>query len=128
MRSDAVVIFVADETDIFVAEIHQMPHDFFSDAVHVGDDLIHAWHQQEGEAAVPADWQTAELALHTWDLASTIGHPADRLDAEVAERALAFMRASLTTDNRGDAFGPECAAPADAGPYERLAAFAGRTL
>lgn len=91
-----------------------------------GDDLVHAWHQLEGEAPVPADFQVAELALHTWDVAATIDYPQDRLDPEIAERGLAFLRASLTDDNRAPAFGPEVEAPADAGPYERLAAFAGR--
>ena len=91
-----------------------------------GDDLIHRWHEQAGESPVPADWQTAELAVHTWDTARTIGYPVDRLDPEVAERALAFLRASLTTDNRGAAIGPEREADPDAAPYERLAAYAGR--
>jgi uncharacterized protein (TIGR03086 family) len=93
-----------------------------------GDDLMHAWHQLEGEAPVPAEFQVAELALHTWDVASTIGYPLDRLDPEIAERALAFLRANLTDDNRAPAFGPEVEAPSDAGSYERLAAFAGRQV
>lgn len=92
----------------------------------VGDDLLHAWHTAEGEAPVPADFQVAELALHTWDVAATIGYPVDRLDPEVAERGLAFLESNLTDDNRAPAFGPAVEAPADAGPYERLAAFAGR--
>ncbi len=91
-----------------------------------GDDLVHAWHEHSGEAAVSADWQTAELAIHTWDVAQTIGYPVDRLDPEVAERGLAFMRENLTEDNRGGAFGPEHDVPQDAGPYERIAAYAGR--
>lgn len=94
----------------------------------VGDDLVHAWHQLEGEAPVPADFQTAELALHTWDLATTIDYPVERLDPEVAERALGFLRENLTPDNREPVFGPALDAPPDAGPYERLAAFAGRDL
>lgn len=96
-----------------------------------GDDLIHYWHQQ-GDAADPdqVDWQTAELAVHTWDLARATGQTGHlaRLDPEVAERALAFMTASLTPENRGPAFGPQQPAPADASPYDRLAAYAGRTL
>ena len=93
-----------------------------------GDDLVHAWHQVEGEPPVPADFQLAELALHTWDVAATVGYPIDRLDPEVAERGLAFLQASLTDDNRAPVFGPEVEAPAGAGPYERLAAFAGRRV
>ena len=92
-----------------------------------GDDLIHAWHEHEGEAPVSADWQTAELAVHTWDVATAIGYPVARLDPEVAARGLAFMRANLTADNRAPAFGPEQEAGGSDGPYEQLAAYAGRS-
>ncbi len=97
---------------------------FRSDA----DDLIHSWHQA-GEAADPAkvDWQTAEFALHTWDLARATGQPID-LDPEVAERGLAFMSSALTPENRGQAFAAAQPAPDDAPVYDRLAAYAGRTL
>ena len=39
-----------------------------------GDDLIHHWHQQ-GDNADPGqvDWQTAEFAVHTWDLCRATG-------------------------------------------------------
>jgi hypothetical protein len=40
---------------------------------------------------------------------------------------MSFVSANLTPDNRGPAVGPEQEAPPDAGPYERLAAFTGRT-
>ena len=93
----------------------------------VGDDLIHWWHENAGEAESSADMATAELAVHSWDLATAIGFPVDRLDPEVAERALAFLQSGLTSENRGPVFGPEQPAPDGAGPYERLAAFAGRT-
>jgi uncharacterized protein (TIGR03086 family) len=94
-----------------------------------GDDLIHHWHQ-EGEDASPqaVDWQTAEFALHGWDLARALGRRTDKLDPEVAERGYAFMAQALTADNRGHAFAPEQPAPEGAGPYERLAAFAGRPV
>src|SRR3954453_7673668 len=78
--------------------------------------------------SVPLDWQSAELAVHTWDLATALGRPTTDLDAEVAERGLAFMRAGLTDDNRGPAFGPEQPAPEGADPYQRIAAFAGRSV
>lgn len=94
----------------------------------VGDDLVHAWHQHNGEAPVPAEFQVAELALHTWDVATTVGFPISRLDPEVAERGLAFLQANLTADNRGPVFGAEQEAGAEAGPYERLAAYAGRSV
>jgi uncharacterized protein (TIGR03086 family) len=92
------------------------------------DDLIHFWHQA-GEAADPSkiDWQTAEIAVHTWDLARATGHDL-RLDPDVAERGLAFMSSALTPENRGDAFGEEVSVPEDAPAYDRLAAFAGRSL
>lgn len=91
-----------------------------------GDDLVHAWHELDGDPPIPAAWQVAELAVHTWDLATALGLPEQELEAEVAETGLAFLRASLTADLRGDVFGPEQPAPADAGPYTALAAFAGR--
>jgi uncharacterized protein (TIGR03086 family) len=90
------------------------------------DDLIHVWHQA-GDSAEPGqvDWQTAEFALHTWDLARATGQSTN-LDPDVALRGLAFMSGALTPENRGDAFGPEVPVPDDAPPYDRIAAFAGR--
>src|SRR4051812_47077245 len=90
------------------------------------DDLVHAWHELEGDPTVPAPWQVAEVAVHTWDLATAIGSAVSGLDREVAETALEFMRANLRPELRGEAFGPEQPAPPDAGPYAELAAFAGR--
>jgi uncharacterized protein (TIGR03086 family) len=90
------------------------------------DDLIHYWHEQGDDAnAGQVDWQTAEMAVHTWDLVKATGVHA-RLDPEVAERGLAFMSQGLTPENRGEAFGPEVPVADDAPIYERLAAFAGR--
>jgi uncharacterized protein (TIGR03086 family) len=92
------------------------------------DDLLAHW-RGLGDEAPPAqiDWQTAEFAVHTWDLAQATGWPTP-LDPAVAEVALAFMSNALTPDNRGGAFGAEQPAPDGAGPYERLAAFAGRPV
>jgi uncharacterized protein (TIGR03086 family) len=92
------------------------------------DNLIHAWHGRPDAETASADWQSAELATHTWDLARAIGRSTDDLDAEVAERGLAFMQANLTADNRSVAFGPEQPAPRGASAYDRIAAFAGRTV
>lgn len=92
------------------------------------DDLLHAWHELDEDPPMPAEWQVAELAVHAWDLAVAIGFPLDRLDPEVAEVGLAFMRASLKPEMRGGAFGPEADAPEDGGPYDALAAFAGRQV
>ncbi|MDN5795801.1 MAG: TIGR03086 family metal-binding protein [Intrasporangium sp.] len=95
----------------------------------VGEGLLRLWRDQGGEAqagsADPA-WQLAELAVHTWDLATAIGYRTDTLDPEVAQRGLEFMRANLTDENRGQAFQPERAAPANATTYTQIAAFAGR--
>jgi uncharacterized protein (TIGR03083 family) len=83
---------------------------------------------REAEGAPPVDWQCAEIAVHTWDLATALGRPTGDLDPEVAERGLAFMSASLTGENRAPAFGPERPAPEGADAYQRIAAFAGRSV
>ncbi|HET7303979.1 MAG TPA: TIGR03086 family metal-binding protein [Segeticoccus sp.] len=91
------------------------------------DDLLHAWHQAGDAANEQAiDWQATELALHGWDLARATGRPTDRLDAEVAERGLAFARSGLTPENRGESFGPPVDVPDTAPVVDRLAAWAGR--
>lgn len=92
------------------------------------DDLIHDLHQTSTEDGPDPAMEIAELAVHTWDLATALGKDVDQLDPEVAERGLEFMLANLKPEMRGGAFGPEQLAPADAGPYERIAAFAGRDL
>ena len=74
-----------------------------------------------------ADWQLAELAVHTWDLVTATGQ-ATRLDPAVAERGYAFMSSVLKPELRGGAFGPEQPAPDHADPYQRIAAFAGREV
>ncbi len=74
-----------------------------------------------------ADWQLAELAVHTWDLVTATGQ-ATRLDPAVAERGYAFMSSVLKPEMRAGVFGPERPAPADADPYQRIAAFAGREV
>jgi uncharacterized protein (TIGR03083 family) len=74
------------------------------------------------------DWHCAEIAVHTWDLATALGRSTDTFDPEVAERGRAFMLASLNDDNRFAAFGPEMPAPENADAYTRIAAFAGRAV
>lgn len=76
----------------------------------------------------PEGMAAAEIAVHTYDLATALGINTTHLDAEVAETGLAFMTTSMTDDMRGDALGPQQPAPADADPYQRIAAFAGRTV
>ena len=90
------------------------------------DDLTHRWHEHRGEAPVPIGMMIAELAIHAWDLARSIDFPVERLDPEVAKTALGFLRANLKPGMRGQAFADEREPAADAGPYERLAAYAGR--
>lgn len=91
-----------------------------------GDALLEAL--ASGGGAFPEGMAAAELAVHAYDLASALGRPTAALDPDIAETGLAFMQASMTDDMRGGAFGPEQPAPADADPYQRIAAFAGRTV
>jgi len=90
------------------------------------EDLRAAWRDAGDPEGGGADWQLAELATHTWDLATALGRDTAALDPEVAERGLAFMSASLTPDRRGDSFKPEQPAPDATDAYQRIAAFAGR--
>ena len=96
--------------------------DFHSGA----DALVEMW-RAAGDSAQPSsmDWQTAEFAIHTWDLVQALDLTAN-LDPEVAQRGLDFMSAALSPDNRGEVFGPEVRIDGDASVYDRLAAFAGR--
>jgi uncharacterized protein (TIGR03086 family) len=92
------------------------------------DDLMHLWHQGSAEGSGPGpEWQTAEFAVHTWDLAHALDRSTGELDPEVAEQGLAFMKANLRDEMRGDVFGPEQPAPTGGDPYDAIAAFAGRT-
>jgi uncharacterized protein (TIGR03083 family) len=92
------------------------------------DRLLAAWDAVPDDAGQPPpDWQTAEIAVHSYDLATALGRPTDELDVEVAERGLAFMRANLRPEMRSTAFAPEQPAGDGADAYQRIAAFAGRT-
>jgi uncharacterized protein (TIGR03086 family) len=103
-----------------------LPDDWTAEFRSSADGLLRMW-RQAGDAATPqaVDWQTAELAVHTWDLARATGQSTD-LDPEVAQRGLDFMSGALSPDNRGEAFAPAVQLPGDAPVYDRLAAFAGR--
>ena len=93
------------------------------------DDLLSAWRDHSGSAEEAGlNWQCAELAVHTWDLATAVHAPTSTLDPLVAERAMAFMGASLTPENRAPVFGPQQPVHDDADAYERIAAFAGRSV
>ena len=103
-----------------------LPDDWTAEFRSAADDLLRVWREADASASAQAvDWQTAEFAVHTWDLARATGQSAD-LDPQVAQRGLDFMSAALTRDNRGDAFGPAVVLPEDAPVPDRLAAFAGR--
>jgi uncharacterized protein (TIGR03086 family) len=93
------------------------------------DDLLSAWRDHDGPADdAGLDWQLAELAVHTWDLATAVHVPTSSLDPQVAERGFAFMGSSLTPANRAPAFGPQQPVLEGADTYERIAAFAGRSV
>jgi uncharacterized protein (TIGR03086 family) len=93
------------------------------------DELLEAWDSVgDGDAPTIPDWQSAEIAVHTYDLATALGRSTADLDPEPAERGLAFMQANLTAHNRGPAFRPEQPAPDGADAYQRIAAFAGREV
>ena len=104
-----------------------LPDDWADAFASHADDLRAAW-AQNPDAEGGAGFQVAELAVHSWDLATALGKDSGELDAGVAESAYATMSQALTPDRRGAAFGPEQDAPDDAGAYERLAAFAGRSI
>jgi uncharacterized protein (TIGR03083 family) len=108
----------------FGAEPPPLPEDWAGAFRASADDLIHLWHQGDADGP-PPDMQTAEFAVHTWDLARAIGAPGE-LDAEAAERGLSFMSTTMKPEMRGEAFAAEIDVPADAPAYDRLAAFAGR--
>lgn len=72
--------------------------------------------------------QTAEFAVHAWDLDRASGHTG-QLDEELAAAALAWASQTLKPEFRGDgkAFGAEVPVPADAPATDRLAGFFGRS-
>ena len=104
-----------------------LPADWTAEFRSAADDLLRVW-REAGDAASPqsVDWQTAEFAVHGWDLARATGQSTADLDTEVAQRGLDFMSGALTPERRGPAFGPEVKLAEDAPVYDRLAAFAGR--
>ena len=76
------------------------------------------------------DMYLSELATHAWDLADATGQ--ELSDEALASTALEGARAMLRPEYRnmmgkGSPFGSELAAEAGATPWERLAAFMGRS-
>jgi len=104
-----------------------LPDDWAGEFRAGADDLLRWWREAGADSGSPppADWQLAELAVHTWDLVRATGQSRD-LDPQVAQRGLDFMSAALTAENRGEAFRPAVTLPDDAPVYDRLVAFAGR--
>jgi uncharacterized protein (TIGR03086 family) len=72
--------------------------------------------------------QTAEFAVHAWDVAQATGQQID-WDDEVALAALAWSTSTLLPAFRGDGkpFGPEVPVASDAAPQDRLVGWFGRT-
>jgi len=123
--SNFVTMMRGDDPD-WSAGLPPLPEDWAAAFRSGADDLIHLWHQREDDdAGPPPDMQTAEFAVHTWDLARATGQ-SSALDPEVAEHGLAYMSANLKPEMRGDAFRAEIEVADDAPVYDRLAAFAGR--
>ncbi len=104
-----------------------LPDDWAAEFRSAADDLLRMWRDAGDSAPLEGvDWQTAEFAVHTWDLARATGQATESLDPQVAQRGLDFMSGALTPDNRGEAFSPAVTLPEDAPVYDRLAAWAGR--
>lgn len=103
-----------------------LPDDWTTEFRSGADELTRIWREADDSVGPQAvDWQTAEFAVHCWDLARATGQSTD-LDPEVAQRGLDFMSGALTPDKRGGVFAAEVTVPEDAPVYDRLAAFAGR--
>ncbi|OZF36889.1 hypothetical protein CH294_10905 [Rhodococcus sp. 14-2483-1-1] len=77
---------------------------------------------------LPLGMVAAEFSVHAWDLATALGRGTDDFDPTVAEDGLEFMSENLTDERRAGAFEPEQPTPDGSNAYERLAAFAGRTV
>jgi uncharacterized protein (TIGR03086 family) len=71
--------------------------------------------------------RTAELAVHSWDLAAATGQPRD-LDPDVVAAADQTMRSRPLTRGGSAPFGSEQPAPPGASAADRLAAYAGREI
>jgi uncharacterized protein (TIGR03086 family) len=91
-------------------------------AEHLGDELrtrgnalINLWREigdTDAPLMVDPDWQAAEVAVHTWDLAAALGRATDGLDEAVAQRAVVTMDRVLGPVRKGRAFADARQAPA----------------
>jgi uncharacterized protein (TIGR03083 family) len=93
-----------------------------------GNALVNLWREVGEDVMLDPDWQAAEIAVHTWDLATALGRPTDELDEPLAQRALVTMDRVLGPIRKGRAFADARSAPEGSNAYEHLAAYAGRTV
>lgn len=96
-----------------------------------GNTLVNLWREVPAADALMVgdpDWQSMEVAVHTWDLAVALGRSTDDLDQSVAQRALVTLDRVLGPVRQGRAWGPVRQAPAGSNAYEHLAAYAGRVV
>jgi uncharacterized protein (TIGR03086 family) len=68
---------------------------------------------------------TADVVIHTWDLARSVGAP-DRLDLELCSVALDAARATTAASDRSGLFAPPVPIRSDARTQDRLVALRGR--
>lgn len=93
-----------------------------------GNALVNLWREVGDAAMLDPDWQAAEIAVHTWDLAVALGRSTDGLDEAVAQRALVTMDRVLGPVRKGRAFADALRAPEGSNAYEHLAAYSGRQV
>lgn len=100
----------------------------WSDDARLGATTTMPWGETYTGATL-VDMYLAELAAHTWDLATATGQTLG--DDGLADSALEAARAVIRPEYRdsmgpGNPFGPEVEPPTDASAWERFAAFMGR--
>jgi uncharacterized protein (TIGR03083 family) len=93
-----------------------------------GNALVNLWREVGDDTMLDPDWQAAEIAVHTWDLATALGRPTGDLDEPLAQRSLVTMDRILGPIRKGRAFGDARSAPEGSNAYEHLAAYAGRVV
>lgn len=88
---------------------------------------VHTTPLGEMPGAVLAGFTFLDVLVHGWDLARATGQPPE-LDARLAERALAFARATISDEmgTRAPRIGAEVPVGPGAGATDRLVAFLGR--
>ncbi|MGE0881424.1 MAG: TIGR03086 family metal-binding protein [Acidimicrobiia bacterium] len=90
-----------------------------------GESFTHPYVGTRSLADTVAQFYTADVFLHTWDLARASGQD-DRLDATLCEEMYAGMSSMGDMLRSSGQFGEQQPVRADAGPQERLIAFIGR--